>query len=274
MISIQEVEYVYPNGCKALNGVSLEIADGEVVALMGENGAGKTTLLKHLNGLLKPTSGKVLVDGVDTRDATVAELSRKVGLVFQNAEDMFFSSTIWDEVAFALRSFGYDEEVVRKRVEWALRFMELDGYADQSPFILSGGEKKRLALAIILAWSPSVIALDEPTTGQDQLQKEKLMEMIRLLNTQGRTVIISSHDIEFVAQLKPRIILMKRGEIIADGKAEKILLNEDLLRTCSLLAPQIVSLTRSLSFIGVKPVLAHPKDVAEEILSKLRGLKR
>lgn len=270
MIRLEDVEYVYPNGHKALDGVSLEIERGEVVALMGENGAGKTTLLKHLNGLLKPTRGRVLVDGVDTRKATVAALSRKVGLVFQNAEDMFFSSTIWEEVAFALRNFQYDEEVVGKRVEWALKFMELDRYADQSPFILSGGEKKRLALAIILAWSPEVIALDEPTVGQDQIQKEKLMEMIKLLNMQGRTVIISSHDVEFVAQLRPRVILMKKGRVISDGRAEEIFLEEELLRSCNLLPPQMVSLTRRLDFLGIKPSLSHPRQLAEEILSKLR----
>lgn len=270
MIRFENVEYIYPNGHKALDGVSLEIGKGEVVALMGENGAGKTTLLKHLNGLLKPSKGTVLVDGIDTRSTTVAMLSRKVGLVFQNAEDMFFSSTIWEEVAFALRNYGYEEEVVRRRVKWALKFLELDEYIDQSPFILSGGEKKRLALAIILAWSPDVIALDEPTTGQDQLQKEKLMEMIRLLNTQGRTVIVSSHDVEFVAQLRPRIILMKRGRIIADGRAEEIFLEEELLRSCNLLPPQIVSLTRRLDFIGIKPSLSHPRHLAEEILSTLK----
>ena len=274
MISVQEVEYVYPSGIKALDNVSLEIGRGELVALMGENGAGKTTLLKHLNGLLKPTKGRVLVDGIDTREATVASLSRKIGLVFQNAEDMFFSSTVWDEVAFALKNFGYDERTIKKRVEWALRFMELEEYANQSPFILSGGEKKRLALAIILAWAPDVIALDEPTTGQDQLQKEKLMEMIRLLNTQGRTVIISSHDIEFIAKLKPRIILMKQGRIIADGKAEEILLDEDLLISCNLLPPQIVSLTKSLNFIGIKPSLIEPRKLAEEVVAKLRTLSK
>ncbi len=269
MISFEEVEYVYPNGVKALDNISLRIGRGEIVALMGENGSGKTTLLKHLNGLLKPTRGRVLVDGVDTRSATVAELARKVGLVFQNAESMFFSSTVWEEVAFALRNFGYEESVVRRRVEWALNFMELMDYAESSPFLLSGGEKKRLALAIVLAWSPEVIALDEPTTGQDQLQKEKLMQMIKLLREQDRTIIISSHDVEFIAQLKPRIILMKRGRIVADGSADEIFLNEDLPLSCNLLPPQIASLTRELSFLGLKPSLKHPQEVAEELLDAL-----
>ena len=270
MISFQGVEYVYPSGIKALDRIDLEIERGEVVAVMGENGAGKTTLLKHLNGLLKPTRGKVLIDGLDTREATVAELARTVGLVFQNAEDMFFSGTVWEEVAFALKNFGYDEKIVKRRVEWALGFMELKEYADSSPFLLSGGEKKRLALAIILAWAPEVIALDEPTTGQDQLQKEKLAQMIRLLREQKRTIIISTHDIEFVAQLKPRILLMKRGRIVADGNAEEILLDEELLESCNLLLPQIASLTRSLSFLGIKPSLKHPREVAEELVNILR----
>lgn len=274
MINFENVEYVYPSGIKALDGISLRIEKGEIVALMGENGSGKTTLLKHLNGLLKPTRGRVLVDGMDTRSATIAELARKVGLVFQNAESMFFSSTVWEEVAFALKNFGYEEQVVRRRVEWALNFMELRGYADSSPFLLSGGEKKRLALAIILAWSPEVIALDEPTTGQDQLQKEKLMQMIRLLKEQSRTIIISTHDVEFIAQLKPRIILMRRGKMIADGDAEEILLNEELLKLCNLLSPQIVSLTKELDFIGIKPSLKHPREVARELLTALSHILR
>ncbi|HDJ66252.1 MAG TPA: ABC transporter ATP-binding protein [Nitrososphaeria archaeon] len=270
MIKFESVEYVYPSGVKALDGVDLEIGDGEIVAIMGENGAGKTTLIKHLNGLLKPTKGKVLIDGIDTRKVTVASLSRKVGIVFQNPDDMFFSENIWEEVAFALRNFGYDEEVVKRRVENAINFMDLANYVDKSPFTLSGGEKKRLALAIVLAWSPDIIALDEPTIGQDILQKEKLLQVIKLLNSQGKTIIVSSHDIEFVADLKPRIILMKRGRVIANGNAEEIFLNEELLRLCNLLPPQLISLSKELSFIGVKPKLYSPRELAAEIMMRLQ----
>jgi energy-coupling factor transporter ATP-binding protein EcfA2 len=165
-VVFENVHYTYQSNVEALRGVDLVFERGEVVALMGENGSGKTTLLKHMNGLLKPTVGRVLVDGVETTSASIAELSQKVGLVFQNAEDMFFESTVYNEVAFALKNFGYDEEKARKRVEWALKFFELEQYKDHSPFLLSGGEKKRLAMAIILAWSPSIICLDEPTIGQ------------------------------------------------------------------------------------------------------------
>jgi len=146
----------------------------------------------------------------------------------------------------------------------------LAGYADKSPFTLSGGEKKRLALAIVLAWSPDIIALDEPTIGQDMLQKEKLLEVIKLLNSQGKTVIISSHDVEFIADLKPRIILMKRGRVIADGDAEEIFLNEELLKSCNLLPPQLITLSKELDFIGVKPRLYSSRDLAVEIMTRLQ----
>ncbi|MEM1584051.1 MAG: ABC transporter ATP-binding protein [Nitrososphaerota archaeon] len=270
MIVFENVEYVYPNGFKALRGVNLEIESGEIVALMGENGAGKTTLLKHLNGLLKPFSGRVLVDGVDTRRTTVASLSRKVGIVFQNAEEMFFSPTIYEEIAFALNNFRYPEDIIQKRVGWALKFMELEEYRDKSPFLLSGGEKKRLALAIILAWSPEVVALDEPTVGQDILQKEKMIQIIRQANQQGKTIIISSHDVEFIADIKPRIILMSKGRIVKDGPAEEVLTDIPLLQECSLLPPQIVSLTSRLDFLGIRPKLAGPEEIAVEIARRLK----
>lgn len=270
MIVFENVSYVYPSGVKALDSVSLEIRDGEIVALMGENGAGKTTLIRHLNGLLKPTSGRVLVDDVDTRRVTVATLSRKVGVVFQNAEDMFFSPTVWEEVAFALNNFGYPRDVVEKRVEWALKFMELDEYRDKSPFLLSGGEKKRLALAIVLAWSPKIIALDEPTVGQDIIQKEKIREIIKLVNQQGKTIIISSHDVEFVADLSPRIVLMSRGRIVGDGPAEEVLTDLSLLERCRLVPPQMVLLTSRLDFLGIRTHLGQPEDIAVEIARRLR----
>ncbi len=271
MIVFENVEYVYPNGVKALRDVNLRIGEGEVVAIMGENGAGKTTLLKHLNGLLKPTKGRVLIQGIDTKEATVAELSRKVGIVFQNAEEMFFSGSVWEETEFALRNFGFSEDVIRRRVEWTLRFMELWNYKDKSPFMLSGGEKKRLALSVILAWSPEIIVLDEPTLGQDQLQKEKMMEVIKLLNTQGKTVILSSHDIEFVAELKPRVILMKGGKIVGDGPAEKIMVDLELLESCSLIPPQMVQLTSRLEFIGIEAKLASPEDIARDIMERIKS---
>lgn len=271
MIKFDNVTYVYPTGVKALDGVSVEIGRGELVALMGENGAGKTTFIKHLNGLLKPTSGSVYVDGKDTKTLSVAQLSKIVGVVFQNADDMFFLPTVEEEVAFSLRNLGFSEEVVQKRVDWALNFMELEEYRKRSPFLLSGGEKKRLALAIILAWNPQVIAMDEPTVGQDSLQKEKLKEMIKQLNLQGRTVIISTHDVEFVAELKPRVILMSRGRIVADGKADVILTDGELLSSCSILMPQVAATMSRLADLGFN---ARVISVEEAVRNIVEGLMR
>ena len=267
-VVFENVHYTYQSNVEALRGVDFVFERGEVVALMGENGSGKTTLLKHMNGLLKPTVGRVLVDGVETTSASIAELSQKVGLVFQNAEDMFFESTVYNEVAFALRNFGYDEEKVRKRVEWALKFFELEQYKDHSPFLLSGGEKKRLAMAIILAWSPSIICLDEPTIGQDSVQKEKMMHMIKMLNTQGRTVILASHDVEFIADLKPRVIVLSRGKVLADGKSQEILTDGELLKKASLIPPQVVSVLERLSDLGVQRKVLDV-DVAAEIVASV-----
>ncbi|MCS6769401.1 MAG: energy-coupling factor ABC transporter ATP-binding protein [Candidatus Caldarchaeum sp.] len=266
----EAVHYTYASGVEALRDVNIEFRDGEIVALMGENGSGKTTLLKHMNGLLKPTKGRVLVDGVDTAKTSVAQVSMKVGLVFQNAEDMFFESSVYDEMAFALKNFGFTEEKIRRRIEWALKFFELEEYENTSPFLLSGGEKKRLAMAIIMAWSPPVICLDEPTIGQDSLQKEKMMHMIKMLNSQGRTVVLASHDVEFIAELKPRVVLLSAGEVLADGPCEEVLTDMRLLERASLTPPQVVALLKRLEDLGVDYRVLDVEGAVEKILKVIR----
>ena len=175
MIDIDSLYFKYPTAKDyILKNINLKIGLGEVVAVMGSNGSGKTTLIKHFNGLLKPNKGSVKVFGKDTRDESVASLSKRVGLVFQNPGHQIFSDTVWNELAFALKNFCFEEEVIKKRVKWALEFFNLTQYKDTSPLLLSGGEKKRLCLASILAWNPDYVILDEPTVGQDFLQKEKL----------------------------------------------------------------------------------------------------
>ncbi|MCX8201888.1 MAG: ABC transporter ATP-binding protein [Candidatus Caldarchaeum sp.] len=268
-VVFEDVHYIYPSKVHALNGVSVEFQPSEIVALMGENGSGKTTFLKHINGLLKPTHGRVIVEGLVTSKASVAELSQKAGLVFQNAEDMFFESTVFDEVAFALRNFGYSEEKIRKRVDWALKFFELEPYANQSPFLLSGGEKKRLAMAIILAWGPRIVCLDEPTIGQDSIQKEKMRHMVKLLNLQGRTVVLASHDVEFVAELKPRIILLSKGRIIADGSSEEILTDLPTLEKASVLPPQLVAALKRVEDLGIDYRVLDVDEAVEKVVKAI-----
>lgn len=267
MIKVEDVHFTYPTGVEAIRGVTIRMEDGEFVAIMGENGAGKTTLVKHFNGLLKPTRGYVEVDGIDTRNASVAELSRKVGLVFQNSDHQLFSETVEEEIAFGLRNFGFDAQTISKRVEWALNLLDLVEYRKSSPFMLSGGERKRLALASVLAWDPQIIVLDEPTIGQDYQQKEKLREFIAQLIAQKRTVIVVTHDVEFVAECCPRVILMSRGEVVADGPAARILTDYETVTRVSLLPPQVTQILLRLSDLGLPSNIINIYD-ARRLLSE------
>jgi energy-coupling factor transport system ATP-binding protein len=274
MIEVKGVRFTYPNGIEALKGISLTIEDGEFLAIMGQNGAGKTTLVKHFNGLLKPTKGQVLVDGVDTTKVSVATLSRNVGFVFQNPDHQLFSETVEEEIAFALRNFGFKEEITEKRITWALNLLALTQYRKTSPFMLSGGERKRVALASVLAWDPKMLILDEPTIGQDYEQKEKLRQFILQMKTQQKTVIAVTHDVEFVAECNPRVLLMREGKIIADGEAGEILTDREILAQASIVPPQIAQIFLEL------PNLNLPKDVidvyeAQKILLNLleKGVK-
>ncbi|MGQ9530349.1 MAG: energy-coupling factor ABC transporter ATP-binding protein [Candidatus Bathycorpusculaceae bacterium] len=268
MIEVEDVYFRYPNGVEALRGISLTIKNGEFVAIMGQNGAGKTTLVKHFNGLLKPTKGKVMVGGVETTKVSVATLARKVGFVFQNPDHQLFSETVEDEIAFALKNFGFKETIIKRRVQWALNLLGLTQYRKTSPFMLSGGERKRVALASVLAWNPKILILDEPTIGQDYQQKEKLRQFILQMKTQRKTVIIVTHDVEFVAECNPRVVLMREGKIVADGEAKEVLTNEEVLTQASIVPPQIAQIFLQMPNLGL------PKNVidvyeAREILLKI-----
>jgi len=208
LIQVKDLVFDYPGDVHALRGVNLTINHGDYVAIMGENGAGKTTLVKHFNGLLRPKEGQVFLDGEDITKKSVAQLARRVGLVFQNPDDQLFEESVEKEIAFALRNFGMNEDSIEKRVTWALNLLDLERYRESSPFTLSGGERKRVALASVLAWDPDVLVLDEPTIGQDYGQKERLRHFMAQLRTQGKTVVIVTHDVEFVAESQPNIVLM------------------------------------------------------------------
>jgi energy-coupling factor transport system ATP-binding protein len=269
MIKIDDVHFTYPNGVEALKGVSLEVQDGEFLAIMGQNGAGKTTLVKHINGLFKPSNGTVVVDDIETTKVSVAKLARKVGFVFQNPDHQLFSETVEEEISFALRNFGYDEPTMNERVTWALNLLDLTEYRKVSPFMLSGGERKRVALASVLAWDPKIVILDEPTIGQDNQQKERLRQFIVQLNRQGKTVIIVTHDIEFVAECKPRVVLMAQGKILAQGEAEKILTNYELVNQASVVLPQIAQLFTNLKGKGVPAEVIDVYEAAKILLRRL-----
>jgi len=257
MLEVQDVHFKYTSNIEALKGVSLTIKNGEFVAIMGQNGAGKTTLIKHFNGLLKPTSGRVLVNGVETTKTSVATLARNVGFVFQNPDHQLFSETVDDEIAFALKNFGYDAEAIEKRIDWAVNLLGISQYRKTSPFMLSGGERKRVALASVLAWDPQVLVLDEPTIGQDHRQKENLRQFIMQLQTQGKTIVTVTHDVEFVAECNPRVVLMRQGKIVADGEGKNILTDPEMLEQSSIVLPQIAQIFTHLD------ELMLPKNVID-----------
>ena len=246
LIEFKDVSFVHQNGVKALSDVSLSIEKQELIGIVGENGAGKTTLVRHINGLLKPTSGQVQVEGRDTRSVSVAQLARKVGIAFQNPDHQLFSESVEHEITFALKNFGFDQALIDQRLDWALEFFGLEEYRKSSPLILSGGEKKRLTLASILAWDPDVVVLDEPTVGQDAIQKEKLSEIAKMLHSTGKTIIVVSHDVEFLWSLQPRLLVMKQGRIVEDGACSRVMQERALLEDARVFQPQLVVLYEGL----------------------------
>ncbi|MGD9395275.1 MAG: ABC transporter ATP-binding protein [Candidatus Thorarchaeota archaeon] len=272
MILLEDVYFAYDGLYTALQGVSLQIDDGERIAIMGSNGAGKTTLVKHLNGLLRPDQGRVILDGVDTKHYSVAELASQIGLVMQNPDHQLFLDSVEKEVIFSLVNLGYSKEDAKERCEQTLNSLGLEGLSERSPFTLSGGERKRVALASVLATEPRVLSLDEPTIGQDARQKEKLAKMLRGLNEKGKAVIVVTHDIEFVIENFPRTVSMADGRIVADGPTNSVLSNNDVLSRCSLTRPQLTETARSLhSIFPEVPERLTLMDDLEEVVVKVLG---
>lgn len=273
MILLEDICFAYDGVYTALQRISLQIDDGERVAIMGTNGAGKTTLVKHLNGLLRPDSGRVILDGVDTKHYSVAELARQIGLVMQNPDHQLFLDSVEKEIVFGLKNLGYTEGDALSRCSRTLSSLGLEDFLDRSPFTLSGGERKRVALASVLATEPRVLALDEPTIGQDARQKENLAQMLEELNAKGRTVIVVTHDIEFVIEHFPRTIAMAGGQIIADGATSSVLSNDDVIDRCSLTPPQLTIAARSLhkEFPDVSERLTLLSQIEQEVLRVLGG---
>ncbi len=273
MIEVDNVSFEYPNNVKALRDVSLLVKEGEFVAIMGQNGAGKTTLVKHFNGLLKPSKGVVRIDNVETTKTSVATLAKDAGFVFQNPDHQLFSETVEEEIAFALKNFGFAKDIVEKRITWALNLLGLSQYRKTSPFLLSGGERKRVALASVLAWNPKTLILDEPTIGQDHRQKENLRQFIIQMQTQKKTVVIVTHDVEFVAECNPRVLLMKDGKIVADGEGKKILTDPEILTQSSIVLPQIAQIFHSLSQFDLPKNVIDLYDAKNVLLNVLEKRK-
>ncbi|HUT52876.1 MAG TPA: energy-coupling factor transporter ATPase [bacterium] len=246
LIRIEGLGHTYPGGVESLSGVDLTIRAGEFVAVLGRNGSGKTTLVKHINGLLKPTAGAVLIEGQDTRALKAAALGQRVGFVFQDPDHQIFAGRVFDEVAFAPRNHGLPEAGVKERVTRALAQVGLAGREDRDPFLLTKGERQRVALAGVLAAEPEVIILDEPTTGLDYPAQRAVMELLKALNNEGRTVIVITHAIGTAAEYARRIVVMSDAAVIGDGPGRRILSDEALLSRAGLKMPAILALGRAM----------------------------
>jgi len=279
-IRLERVSYTYQVGAsravEALKDVSLEIEAGEFVGLIGPTGSGKSTLVQHFNGLLLPTEGKVFVDGVDlTKPNTeLRGIRQKVGMVFQYPEHQLFGETVYEDVGFGPRNGGLSEEEIEERVRESLAYVGLDYGAlrDRSPFELSGGQKRRVAIAGVLAMRPSVLILDEPTAGLDPKGRDEILDRVKALQEErGVTVVLVSHSMEDVARLVERIIVMEKGTVALDGTPTEVFRQAEQLKSMGLGVPQVTDLMRELQRRGmeVDSDIFRVEDAEREIMRVL-----
>ena len=276
-IQVEHLTHTYmtdsPFAATALEDVSLTIEDGELIGLLGHTGSGKTTLVQHLNGLLKPTSGRVVVDGLDITEKGVSllEVRRRVGLVFQYPEYQLFEETVAKDVAFGPKNLGLSEQKVDERVRYALQEVGLvyDEIAERSPFELSGGQMRRVAIAGVLAMRPGTLILDEPTAGLDPAGRRSILGMIRELHAAGGlTVVMVSHNMDDISSLATRLVVMSRGRMVLTGEPRQVFQHRELLESIGLGIPQAAELAQRLIAEGypLPADLYTPEEVAEALL--------
>lgn len=247
-ISFDGVRFTYNSGVEAVQGVTLSVASGERVAIVGQNGAGKTTLVRHLNGIFHPSVGSVQVGDWDTSGHTIAELSARVGYVFQNPDEQLFAKTVADDVAFGPKNLGFTPERTAQLVQSALASTGLSGEAGSHPHHLSLSERKRVALAAVLAMDTPIVVLDEPTTGQDERGVRMIAAIVGELHKAGRTVIAITHDMDFCAENFRRVIVMAQGEVQADDDPATVFAKNDVLEFARVEAPQLARLAERLGW--------------------------
>ncbi|MBD0253120.1 MAG: energy-coupling factor transporter ATPase [Rubrobacter sp.] len=266
-LELRDVRHVYGAGTpfevEALRGVSLGVEQGEVLGIVGGTGSGKSTLVRHMNLLLTPTSGEVLVDGVDARSLEKSGLRRRVGLVFQFPESALFAPSVEEDVAFAPQRLGLNEGEVRERVGESLRVLGAEHLAGRSPFALSGGEKRRVAIAGVLAMGPEILILDEPTAGLDPATREELLSLIRNLRRAGISVVLVSHDLDEVAEVSDRVCALQGGMVRAVGTPAEVFYNDTGLAPATV---RVISLLKES-----QPGIGTPVRF-DETLAALRSL--
>ncbi len=258
LITVEELDFTYPDGTPALLDVNLSIGEKEFVALIGQNGSGKTTLSKCLNGLFKPTRGNVIIEGINTRQkGVIKQLVTKVGYVFQNPDHQLFNRNVWSEIAYGPRNIGLSEAEVKERVEEAAQVAGVhEDTFDTHPYFLDKGLRQRVAIASILAMRPNTIIVDEPTTGQDMRQSIEVMNFLRRLwKEEGHTIIIITHEMRIVADYAERTIVLGQGRVLLDASTREVFSQPEILQETYVEPPQITRLSQALTSFGL------PRDV-------------
>ncbi len=265
MLEVRDIKYSYNNDYQALKGVSLKIEKGEMVALLGKNGAGKSTLFLHLNGIYEPDEGKVFIDGEELKydKKSLLKFRQKVGIVFQNPDDQIFAPTVEEDVAFGPLNLGLSMEEVQDRVEEALERVGMSGFEKTAPHHLSGGQKKRVAIAGILAMKPEIMVLDEPTAGLDPQGVTNLVKLLKELNDEGITIVISTHEVDLVPDYANRVFVLVGGELIAEGTPKDIFSQPDILESANLKIPIVTELFQQIEAEGFDMDNDYPLTVKE-----------
>jgi cobalt/nickel transport system ATP-binding protein len=248
VLEARNISYSYDDDSQALKNVSLKINDGEMAAILGKNGAGKSTLFLHFNGIHEPDDGEILIDGEKLKynKKALIKCRQKVGIVFQNPDNQIFAPSVEEDVAFGPLNLKLPMDEVQNRVEEALKRVGMEGFEKKAPHHLSGGQKKRVAIAGILAMRPEIMILDEPTAGLDPQGAIKIMNLLSELNMEGITIVISTHDVDLVSKYVNKIFVMADGEIIDEGTPKEIFSNEDLIEKANLKLPIISELFKAL----------------------------
>ena len=284
-IEVRNLTHTYSEGTAmrtvALENVCMTIEDGEFLGIIGHTGSGKSTLVQHLNGLLKPTSGQVLIDGEDLNGEHVnrRSLRQRIGLVFQYPEYQLFEETVAKDIAFGPKNQGLSKEETDERIRYAMECVHLDyqKYSDRSPFELSGGQMRRVAIAGVLAMRPSVLILDEPTAGLDPRGRDRILSMLEQLHAESHTTIVMvSHSMDDMARLATRLIVMAEGKVLATGTPREIFAQEEMMSSAGLGVPQVSSLCRALRAKGfdLPPDLYRPEELKKYILELWQNRKQ
>ena len=265
MLEVKDLKYSYNKDYQALKGVSLKVEKGEMVALLGKNGAGKSTLFLHLNGIYEPDEGHVFIDGEELKydKKSLLKFRQKVGIVFQNPDDQIFAPTVEEDVAFGPLNLGLPMEEVQNRVEEALKRVGMSGYEKKAPHHLSGGQKKRVAIAGILAMKPEIMVLDEPTAGLDPQGVVNLSKLLDELNSEGITILISTHEVDLVPNYAKRVFVLVDGLLIAEGTPKEIFAQPEILERANLKVPIITELFQSLEKEGFDMENDYPLTIDE-----------